>query len=418
MKIKVLITIITSIVALSACEKERPKERSLGAVPLPDSAVFVTTIDTKGINIFVLNASNGELNTKYNYPSTPNTTWCYPAAGNGLLYSLEDHQIRAIDPKTGTELWTDAVDNATVPILHEDTFFGFTGSQLYAMDAIKASAKPLWTYAMAGGPADLRYANGILYVCKDKHIVALDAKTGAEKWGLSNGPYALGALNSGIIISGLMTIDATSGNELGTVTPPLIPFKSDEDVSYPTLDYATMELSFVSTRHYGPSHYGRGYLSAVQKSSGAEKWRRTYGEGIGSYDTTNVVNQIWHNQLLITKTVITGAGKYGYTLAENHWMADMNTGALTLNLNDGGKGITEVGFILNNTLYLQKRSTPTLNGLPSPSPGDYTNASFLYAIDLLTGKVKWDASKILEGYDGFVHNCVFAGGKGYGALIQ
>jgi len=52
--------------------------------------MFVNTLDTvsksnAGPTIYVLNSSTGSLISKYHYSYQQNTTWSYPAVGNGFI---------------------------------------------------------------------------------------------------------------------------------------------------------------------------------------------------------------------------------------------------------------------------------------------------------------------------------------------
>jgi glucose dehydrogenase len=182
-------------------------------------------------------------------------------------------------------------------------------------------------------------------------------------------------------------------------------------------EYATKDTYFVNTtQFYTPPGFSLSFLSAVDKTTGAEKWRITYGSGQSSYDTTNNVTQAWNNKLLIKKIVFTGAGKYGVNSADSHWLIDINTGLTKLKIDDGNKGLTVANYIVGNTMYFNKRFESTLTGLPfgSTSPP----ANYFFAIDLSTGKQKWNNDKLFANYTGGVSSCVLVGDKGYSSNIQ
>ena len=112
-----LIAVISLITIFTSCKKDNPKTPEV--IQLPETAMFVSTYDSNsGATIYLLNGATGSLTTKYNYPAQANINWTYAVAGNGFLYSLDNNKINAIDMTTGAVVWTDAVDNANVPVLH------------------------------------------------------------------------------------------------------------------------------------------------------------------------------------------------------------------------------------------------------------------------------------------------------------
>ncbi|RYE20808.1 MAG: hypothetical protein EOP45_10480 [Sphingobacteriaceae bacterium] len=410
------------IVIIAGCKKEHQKTDPPVVTQLPDSVMFLNTFDSNsGTSIYVLNAITGLLTTKYTYPPEANTTWSYPVAGNGFLYSLQTGKINAINMNTGAVIWTDAISNVSVPVLHDQTFYGVysentTSYFVYALDATKPTKEYLWKYQVTIPPLQINYYNGIIYVSLDQmNLTALDAKTGILKWKTGTG-YSLATLNEGIIMAGNTILDASSGTQIGTVGSPAIPpaFGTNTVVAQPALQYATKELYFVQNTHYNtPPGLSKLFLSAIDRT-GVENWRINYGGGQATYDTSNTITQSWKNKLIVKRFVNTGAGKYGYSTAENYRIIDINTGSVILKFDDDGKGKTVSSYIADNNMYFHKRFVSTLNGLPSTPPP----ANYLFTINLLTGKQKWSNDKLVESYDGSVSSCVFAGGKGFSPLIQ
>ncbi|WP_374948207.1 PQQ-binding-like beta-propeller repeat protein [Mucilaginibacter sp.] len=424
MKIKsihICVMVILSMVTIAGCKKDAPKTDTLAVAPLPDSIMFVNTFDSKsGTTIYLLNAVNGSLSTKYNYPADPATTWSYPVAGNGFLYSLQNNKINAIDMKTGAVKWTDAVDNAAVPVLHDQTFYGVyrdnTTFYVYALDATKSTKEYLWKYQVTGAPSLINYYNGVIYVSQDQtNLIALDANTGVLKWRLSTA-YSLAALGDGIIMVGYTAVDASTGTAIGTIKPVAIPpaFGANTSNMISSLQYATKDFYYVTSTHFNnPPGLSKTFLSAIDRT-GAEKWRIDYGGGQAVFDSSKYITQTWNNKLVIKKLQNTGAGKYGSSTTEAHQLINPTNGAIILKFDDDNKGATLSSYIANNTVYLHKRFESTLNGLPSTPPA----ANYLLTIDLLTGKQKWSNDKLVDGYEGAVSSCVYAGGKGFSPLIQ
>jgi hypothetical protein len=421
----IIIAIAAVITVIAACKKENPqKETAPAFTQMPDSAMFVSTFDANSATtIYVLNAATGSVSAQYTYPATPYTTWSYPAAGNGFLYSLENNKINAINMNTGAITWTDAVDNVSIPVLHDNTFYGVyqlnTSSYgVYALDATKPTKDYLWKYPTTGTPSEIKYYKGTLYVMLDQqHLAALDAQTGALKWSIGNGPYALGALNDGVIIAGKTVIDADSGTEMGTVNPPVIPPTYTNNSETSALSSATSELYYVSTDHFNSSDFtATKYITAINRTTGTTKWQFKYDGGwASSWGITNTITQIW-NKNLILKYQANSSSKYGTTTAESYWIMDGNTGTVKLRFEDAYKGATVSNYIAGNTMYFDKRNVSTLHGLPFGS--DFPPANFLFAIDLATGKQKWNNDKLLEGYTGTAYSCVYTGGKGFSPFIQ
>ncbi|MBG6233831.1 outer membrane protein assembly factor BamB [Pedobacter sp. CAN_A7] len=431
------------MIIIAGCKKENPEKDNTDTpvfAQLPDSVMFVSTLDTitksnLGTTIYVLNASTGSLITKYHYPYHQNTTWSYPAAGNGFLYSLENKKINAINMNTGEVLWTDTVDNLTVPVLHDDTFYGVyrennTSYAVYALDAKKPSNDYIWKYKLTRLPLtfppgvdnpplypiikyDVRYYNGTIYITADKiHLVALDAITGVLKWEISTNNtalYSLAALNKGVIIAGKDVIDAASGTKIWSASPANVPLVPGTQTVQAEIAYATIELYFVKTYHFNTPE-STSFLSAVDRATGEDVWTINFGGGYSSWDTVNTVEKVWNNQLIV-KNGIKSSSKYGTNIAENFRLLNIGSGSIKLSFDDIGKGNDLESFIVNNTMYFHKANN---NLGPFYSPP----VNYLYAIDLFTGKQKWNNDKLLAGYSGSVFSCVFAAGKGFSPFIQ
>lgn len=448
LRINVIIMAIASVMGVIAgCKKADLQQDNPETPPvitqLPDSAMFVTTLDTAsktGVTIYVLNAADGSLTTKYHYPYQPKTKWSYPAAGNGLLYSLENDKINAINMSTGAVAWTDTVDNFTVPILHNDTFYGIykvnsSTYGVYALDATKPTQAYLWKYQATGTlsyrsplpldkynklvPTLIKYYNGTLYVIPDLlHLTAIDAKTGAFKWQISttySAPYSLAALNNGIIIAGNMTIDAATGAPIKAITPaPIPPTYALTDEIF-MVENITPETYYVRTEHINATTYlSTRYTSAVDRATGATKWTYKYDGGFAaSWGIFNTITDVWNKQLIV-KNESNTSSKYGTVTAQSYWAMDMNTGLSKFQFDDAGKGLTIESYIVNNTMYFDKKYDLDLAYPINTGPP----VNYLFAIDLYTGKQKWNNDKLLAGYTGSAFSCMYTGGKGYSPFIQ
>jgi hypothetical protein len=443
----ILMTITALIIILPACKKQptpddkTDKPDQPAFIQLADSTMFVTTLDTVnksnlGTTVYVLNASTGALTTTYHYPYYPKTTWSYPAVGNGFLYTLENNKINAINKNTGVVLWTDTVNNFSVPVLHDDTFYGVyrisaTSYGVYALDATKASKTYLWKYVATGGlsipfPSGagnptvtpiIRYYNGTLYVSGDKqNLAALDPRTGVVKWVRSTTTtalYSFAAINDGVIMAGNNIIDAATGNQIKTVTPAAVPPSyGAETRPIATAEYATKDLYLVKTYHFNNTPgVSTSFLSAVDRASGVEKWHINTGSGYVNFDTVNTVTNVWNNRLVVKHSVNFGAGKYGTGSVDNFRTLDINNGSLKVSFDDAGEGIVYESFIVNNTMFFHNVGV-NIGSFYVPT------VNYLYAIDLGTGKKKWTNDKLLAGYNDAVFSCVLASGKGFSPFIQ
>ncbi|WP_342644938.1 PQQ-binding-like beta-propeller repeat protein [Mucilaginibacter sp. CSA2-8R] len=436
----IIIALITMAGLIAGCKKNNPQDEiptttKPVSTPLPDLAMFVNTFDSSsGTTTYFLNAATGNVLTQYTYPAQTNTTWCQPVAGNGYLYNSSNNKIDAINMNTGSVVWTDDVTNVSAPILHDDTFYGvYTNANdsygIYALDATKPSKTFLWKYEVNKAVqtqypgninVEIKYYNGLIYIAAAyKNIAAVDAKTGVLKWQMNTVNYvsnSLIALNNGFIINEDKVIDAATGQQIWMAKPAALPptFTGNQELA--KIEYVTKDLYFVATTHYPSSPGNRKcFLSAIDKTTGNEKWHTNYGGGYSNYDTINAVTQVWNNQLLIKKLVYTGAGKYGANVDERYLLMDIATGRIIVTLSDTGAGTTSGAYIINNDIFFCKRWESTLHGVFGPvSPP----ANYVFTNDLLTGKQKWNNNKLLENYQGTAYSCVVTGGKAYSPLIH
>jgi hypothetical protein len=434
----IMMTIATIMVVMGGCKKHNPKEDTEPVfTQLPESAMFVSTFDANaGTTIYVLDAATGTVMTKYKYQLDDKAGWSSVIAGNGFLYDISGNKINAINMNTGKVLWSDAVSNVATPVLHDDTFYGVSANNagtytVYALDATKPTKSFLWQAQVVGetrpqyftgiGPT-VAYYNGVVHVLMNgDYTAALDAKTGAVKWQINNTSswlgYAFTSLQAGFITIDYTIIDAINGTQIATVAPPVIPPSFPQNHSQSSVALVTKESSFIETRHFDASPgWSKTYLSRVDNITGIEKWHINYGGGYVNYDSSGYVSQVWNNRVIIRKVQRQGAGKYGVTSYDSHWLTDINTGLTRLNLEDTGTGLTVSTYIVGSTMYLNKRYENTLHGLPYGN--DSPPVDFFLAIDLNTGKQKWNINKLLAGYTGGVSSCVYTGGKGVSPYVQ
>jgi outer membrane protein assembly factor BamB len=114
-----------------------------------------------------------------------------PAVAKGVVYAgSSDHNIYALDAKTGTVIWNYATGGevySAPTIANGIVYAGSTDNNVYALNA--ATGALLWKYT-TGGQVDYwpAVANGIVYAGSlDHKLYALDANTGALIWSYATG---------------------------------------------------------------------------------------------------------------------------------------------------------------------------------------------------------------------------------------
>ncbi|QJD94633.1 PQQ-binding-like beta-propeller repeat protein [Mucilaginibacter robiniae] len=433
MKIPYLI-ILCILLSLLSCKKDKvvkpDPEKPVSAVPLPDSVLFVNTVDqTSGATVlFVLNAATGASVTKYTYPADAGTTWSYPVTGNDLLYTLQTHKINAINMATGKLVWTDALNNALTPILHQQTFFGVkqentTSYEAYALDATRQTNDFLWKYKLPGAPVQLNYYNGVVYVLTDvTHLTALDAKTGTAKWSVAAAaPLSLNAINDGAFIAGNTIYNAATGVIIGTAGTINIPlFYGAGTIVRSQLLYATPTVCYIKTGHYRPSAYSgydfnQDFLSVVDIASGTEKQRIKFGEGYILVPTTNVITQMWNNKLIISQTHSETAKFYGYLASSRYGILPADLSSELVTFEQEQRGVSSEYLIAGNRIFYFKVYWPA-SGITPFVPG---TPNLFLSVNLLTGQQQWSSDKSFDDTKGpAMSACVYTGGKGFSKYIQ
>lgn len=117
-----------------------------------------------------------------------------PAVTRDAVYvGGTDRKLYAFDRATGKQKWTFPTkgDTATTPVVVGDTIYlGCGDGKLYALDL---KGKEKWSFqareAIYSSPV---YADGlILFGCNDSDFYAVDAKTGSQKWVLTEPGYTI-----------------------------------------------------------------------------------------------------------------------------------------------------------------------------------------------------------------------------------
>jgi len=432
MKILYLLLISVSLLLFS-CKKGNVKpdpENPVNVVPLPDSVLFVNTVDqTSGATaLYVLNAASGKSVTKYTYPADAGTTWTYPVTGNDLLYTLQTNKINAIDLNTGKLVWSDAVKNALTPVLHQQTFFGVkqdntTSYEAYALDATRQTNDFLWKYKLSAAPAQITYFNESVYVLTDAtHLTALDARTGLAKWSIAaTSAISLNAIGEGLFIAGSTIYDAATGiakTIAGTVNIPL--FYGAGTIIRSQLLYATPTVYYIKTGHYQPNtnsgvDFNQDFLSAVDIASGREQRRIKFGEGYVLVPNSNVILQTFNGKLIIGQSHMEPAKFYGTLSTYQYGILPADFSSEVTIFEPQRIGVNSEYTIVGNTMYFFKVFWPASGYVPfaPASPNQF------FAVNLLTGKQQWSSDKSFDDSKGWgMGACVYVGGKGFSKYIQ
>ncbi len=117
-----------------------------------------------------------------------------PAIADGTVYiGSGDHNVYALDARTGTERWrfaTGDVVHASPAVANGIVYIGSWDRNFYALDG--ATGKLRWKFLTGddrkihnqiGIQSSASVANGIVYFgCRDSHLYAVDARDGTLRW--------------------------------------------------------------------------------------------------------------------------------------------------------------------------------------------------------------------------------------------
>jgi outer membrane protein assembly factor BamB len=232
--------------------------------------------------------------------------------------------------KTGGAVYSSpAVSNGVV-------YVGSDDNNLYAIDAVTGKEK--WRFAtgdtVLSSPAVL---NGVVYVgSDDNNLYAIDAVTGKEKWRFVKGDavYSSPAVSNGVVYVGsddnnLYAIDAVTGKEKWR---------------FATIDVVSLSPAILDGVVYIGSYdkpfidEGESCLYAIDAVTGKEKWRFTTGDVASSSPAVS-------------------------------------------------NGVVYIAVIHVDFIYVDLGDTS--NSAIDPPPMQTTQRNGLYAIDAVTGRVKW-----------------------------
>ncbi len=154
------------------------------------------------------------------------------AVGGGLaVFRTGDGGVAAVEIITGKSRWSlegkaDVAGGMAMqaPVIDGDAVLVNTGGSLRAVEL--ATGKDRWQFDREAGVTQAAVADGVVFVCgRDKHIIALDAKTGQEVWqALVDSPFSTSPVVCGDFVlgapekGGLVAINRKSGKRVWDVT--------------------------------------------------------------------------------------------------------------------------------------------------------------------------------------------------------
>lgn len=246
------------------------------------------------------NDGTGSLNKFYGLDaSTGQTLWTLPLDleslrfANGTLYADMDNAMEAINPRTGTTIWTSSSLGGFFDIA------GITEQAIYCVASVDGGAKgaaQIWALRTDNGkqiwtkPVDglqvafkgMSYANGVLYVAGSagqpgtnlatapNYIMAYSATDGNKLWrsvpltGLISAPaVAHGLVYSGTSLNHLYALDARTGHIKWQKQP-------GGDASGPA--YVTGNTLIVAALTSHTDYGATSQIMAYDATTGAFKW--------------------------------------------------------------------------------------------------------------------------------------------------
>lgn len=294
---------------------------------------------------YAINANTGVLKWKIQLPV--GCVVSSPAYYNGIVYANDGADLLAIDTTNGSIKWrykTGGWIYSTPSIVNGILYFNSSDHVLYALDAMTGTLK--WKFTQQGLESSGRngssptIVNGVVYIGSAVHkIYALDANTGAIIWEVGS-PSFSDIESSPSVVNGVVYISDTYNLlALNSVDGSL-------KWSYP-LNFSLSNPTVVNGIVYiGSEHY----LYAIDANTGIQLWNRYTGNGQYSVKLFEGVLYLSYGAILAMDP-LTGLDIWYY-------------------IPSAFMGFQAEPVIYNRTIY---------------SP----NTEHLWAIDMLTKKLKW-----------------------------
>ncbi|MEZ0539076.1 outer membrane protein assembly factor BamB family protein [Fibrella arboris] len=323
--------------------------------PDTDDVVYIA-----GQSLYALDAATGNKRWTYSIPG-PSTSFSEgnPTVTNGVVYCVghsfpisNQNSLNAINAATGTLKWqVTNVGNfmSGPPVVANDLVYISGGAFVYALDTntgtVRWKANPFGTND-TGNPA---VANGLVYVTSYSKCMAFDAITGALKWTFTmdtDSHFRTPIISGGSLYVGsggtYYALDATTGASKWMVKMSAGSYATDPPVVVDGVGYV------------GDVN---GNLQAIDPATGMSKWTKTglmfpYMPSVGkSLLYVATINPF----RIVAVSVADGSTKWEVKLP------DFSSGSPTLS---------------NGTVYVGNQQKG------------------LYAIDAVTGTVKWTAASL------------------------
>jgi len=211
------------------------------------------------------NPSQSSNISSYNVARMPKQTWTStipagystsPIVDNGIIYiGTGDGNICALRASSGTKIWNYTLSTHIVtscPVIAQGIVYICSNLTIYALDA--STGEKIWSCSDAAFGSSPAVVDGIVYVCSSGSVYALDALDGSELWN-----YPLGGVASkgtpvvyegvvyvggGPIDRGIYALDALTGEQIWSYTPEW--YKNTPWVSAPAI---VDGMLFYSTNH-------------------------------------------------------------------------------------------------------------------------------------------------------------------------
>ncbi len=197
----------------------------LGEISTPivaDGSVFVEGVQ----GMYALDTQTGDVKWLFEYEDYRGTS---PAFGNDLVYftakNSTEYYLYAVRADTGQGLWKFQVENAacapTPPVISEGFVYitvALRDGSALALGIDTKTGRQQWQYELQRnsdcGAAPAAAGNGLLYIPDARGLVALEAKTGLEKWTTPGSLRTLDVTAAALTADGVFVVgsaDATEG---------------------------------------------------------------------------------------------------------------------------------------------------------------------------------------------------------------
>ncbi|WP_266205992.1 outer membrane protein assembly factor BamB family protein [Pontibacter kalidii] len=252
----------------------------------PAAAKGYVVVGSSDNHVYCLDAATGALVWKH---KTLRPVLGAPTIKNKAVYiGGSDGHFRALNLKNGKKLWEfDQIKDfvVTKPLFYNDKiYFGSWGNDFYALNAATGKLEWKWNNGspnrMFSPAACYPVATGgkVFIVAPDRHMTALDAKTGAEVWRKQMKDVRVResmGLSEDKALVYAKTMDGELVGVSTTADSMQVAWRSSLDLPYELAPSAIVEHKGVI---YVPSH--SGMASAVDRKTGKVIWQHKVSNGL------------------------------------------------------------------------------------------------------------------------------------------